>query len=157
MNNIIGIDIGGTSIVGGKIEGNSIVEQLYMSSNAAIGGEVTLGVVKKVIESLLDSNTRAIGIGVPSVVDREKGIVYNVQNIKNWDEVFLKDILESEFKLPVYIDNDANCFAYGEKVFGQGHEFENFVGITLGTGVGGGIIQNSHLLKDSNTILGFNP
>lgn len=150
MNNIIGIDIGGTSIVGGKIEGNSIVEQLYMSSNAAIGGEVTLGVVKKVIESLLDSNTRAIGIGVPSVVDREKGIVYNVQNIKNWDEVFLKDILESEFKLPVYIDNDANCFAYGEKVFGQGHEFENFVGITLGTGVGGGIIQNSHLLKDSN-------
>lgn len=150
MNNIIGIDIGGTTIVGGKIEGSSIVEQISMSSNAAVGGEATLGVLKKVIGSLLDSNSSAIGIGVPSVVDREKGIVYNVQNIKDWDEVYLKEVLESEFNLPVFIDNDANCFAYGEKVFGKGHKFENFVGITLGTGVGGGIIQNNHLLKDSN-------
>ncbi|MPN33187.1 Protein mlc [bioreactor metagenome] len=83
-------------------------------------------------------------------MDREKGIVYNVQNIKNWDEVHLKSLLEAEFALPVHIDNDANCFAYGEKIFGKGRDFENFVGITLGTGVGGGIIQDSHLLFDSN-------
>jgi len=150
MKNIIGVDIGGTSIVGGRIEGDRIVEQLSAGTNASEGGEKTLGILKEVIAKLTTDDTRAIGIGVPSVVDREKGIVYNVQNIRDWDEVHLKSILEAEFGMPVHIDNDANCFAYGEKIYGKGKEFENFVGITLGTGVGGGIVQRDHLLSDSN-------
>lgn len=150
MKNIIGVDIGGTSIVGGRIEGDRIVEQLSAGTNASEGGEKTLGILKEVIAKLKTDDTRAIGIGVPSVVDREKGIVYNVQNIRDWDEVHLKSILEAEFGMPVHIDNDANCFAYGEKIYGKGKEFENFVGITLGTGVGGGIVQRDHLLSDSN-------
>ncbi len=150
MKNIIGIDIGGTSIVGGRIEGNAIVAQVSSDTLAQEGGDKTLDVLKGVIRQLKTSNTRAIGIGVPSVVDRERGIVYNVQNIKNWDEVHLKSLLEAEFRLPVHIDNDANCFAYGEKIYGKGKDFKNFVGITLGTGVGGGIIQDHHLLFDSN-------
>ena len=79
-----------------------------------------------------------------------EGIVYNVQNINNWEEIHLKTILESEFGLPVYIDNDANCFAIGEKHFGAAKAYDNFVGITLGTGVGGGIVQNGKLLLDAN-------
>src|SRR5690554_5365949 len=150
MENIIGIDLGGTKIAGGRIENESIVKELSADTKASDGGEVTLNILKNIIGDLINKDTKAIGVGVPSVVDREKGIVYNVQNIKNWDEVYLKSILENEFKLPVKIDNDANCFAYGEKVFGKGKEFANFVGITLGTGVGGGIIQNNHLLLDSN-------
>ncbi len=150
MENIIGVDIGGTTIVGGRIENNIIVDQLSGDTNAAEGGETTLNIIKKIIGKLINSKSKAIGIGVPSVVDRDKGIVYNVQNIKDWDEVHLKALLESEFNLPVYIDNDANCYAYGEKIFGKGRDFENFVGITLGTGVGGGIIQDNHLLYDSN-------
>lgn len=150
MENIIGVDLGGTTIVGGKIEGKSIVEQLALDTNAELGGEVTLNVLKRIIRNLSDKDTKAIGVGVPSVIDRNKGIVYNVQNIKDWDEVHLKDLLEAEFDIPVFMDNDANCFALGEKIFGKGKEFENFVGITLGTGVGGGIIQNNHLLYDSN-------
>lgn len=150
MENIIGIDLGGTTIVGGRIEGEGIVKQLALDTNAEIGGDVTLDVLKRIIRNLFDKETKAIGVGVPSVVDRYKGIVYNVQNIRNWDEVHLKDLLEAEFDIPVYIDNDANCFALGEKIFGKGKEFENFVGLTLGTGVGGGIIQNNHLLYDSN-------
>lgn len=150
MENIIGIDIGGTSIVGGRIEGDIIVEQVTTDTCAQEGGNKTLDILRGVIRQLKTSNTRSIGIGVPSVVDREKGIVYNVQNIKKWDEVHLKSLLEAEFELPVHIDNDANCFAYGEKIYGKGKDFENFVGITLGTGVGGGIIQNHHLLFDSN-------
>lgn len=150
MENILGVDIGGTTIVGGRIEGNSIVEQVTVDTCAREGGDKTLHILKELIRQLKTTDTRAIGIGVPSVVDREKGIVYNVQNIKNWDEVHLKSLLETEFGLPVYIDNDANCFAYGEKIFGKGKDFRNFVGITLGTGVGGGIIQDNHLLFDSN-------
>lgn len=150
MKNIIGIDLGGTSIVGGRIDGAVIAAQLTMDTLAQEGGETTLTVLKTLISELLTPDTVAIGIGVPSVVDREKGIVYNVQNIRYWDEVHLKSLLEAEFALPVYIDNDANCFAYGEKVYGKGQQFDNFVGITLGTGVGGGIIQDNHLLYDSN-------
>ncbi|WP_298652912.1 ROK family protein [uncultured Proteiniphilum sp.] len=150
MENILGIDMGGTSIVGGRIEGDVIAEQITVDTCAQEGGDKTLNILKELIRQLKTTDTRAIGIGVPSVVDREKGIVYNVQNIKNWDEVHLKSLLEAEFELPVHIDNDANCFAYGEKIYGKGQNFENFVGITLGTGVGGGIIQDNHLLFDSN-------
>ena len=150
MENIIGIDIGGTSIVGGRIEGDKIVKQLSTDTKASEGGSTTLNAIKSLIKELITSNTKAIGLGVPSVVDREKGIVYNVQNIKDWDEIYLKSIIEAEFNAPAYIDNDANCFAYGEKIYGKGKEFKNFVGITLGTGVGGGIINNHHLLSDSN-------
>lgn len=150
MKNVIGIDIGGTTIVGGRIEGSIIAEQLSGETNSIEGGDKTLNILMGIIRRLMTSETTAIGVGVPSVVDREKGIVYNVQNIKDWDEVHLKEILEKEFKIPVFVDNDANCFAYGEKIFGKGKEFEHFVGITLGTGVGGGIIQSNHLLKDAN-------
>lgn len=150
MKNIIGIDIGGTTIVGGRVENSVITQQLSKDTNALEGGQITLNILTGIISELKNNETIAIGIGVPSVVDRERGIVYNVQNIKDWDEVHLKNILEEKFKIPVFIDNDANCFAYGEKIFGKGKDFRHFVGITLGTGVGGGIIQNNQLLKDAN-------
>jgi len=92
----------------------------------------------------------AIGIGVPGLVDRQNGVVYNLVNIPHWDVVPLREILEARFGVRVVIDNDANCFALGERVFGVGRQYENFVGLTLGTGLGGGIIQQGRLLADSN-------
>lgn len=133
----MGIDIGGTTIKGGRICGNRIVEQVALDTRADEGGEVTINQVREMIRQLRNDDTTAIGIGVPSVVDRMKGVVYNVQNIRDWEEVHLKAILEMDFHLPVHLGNDANCFAYGEKIFGKGSGFEHFVGITLGTGVGG--------------------
>lgn len=150
MKHVIGIDLGGTTIKGGLIEGQNIIKEEVADTRASEGGDVTLNALKEVIRKLKTDETRAIGIGVPSVVDRTKGIVYHVQNIKDWDEVHLKQLLEEEFNLPVFIDNDANCFAKGERIYGLGQEFENFVGITLGTGVGGGIIQKGNLLSDAN-------
>lgn len=150
MENIIGIDLGGTSIKGGRIEDGRIVKQTQADTQAVLGCDVTLNILKGVISDLITDSTKAIGIGVPSVVDRKQGIVYNVQNISGWDEVHLKSILEEEFKIPVHIDNDANCFAYGERIFGKGKDILNFVGITLGTGVGAGIIQDGRLLNDAN-------
>jgi len=91
-----------------------------MDTRALEGGITTINVLKEIICQLKTDKTIAIGIGVPSVVDRKRGIVYNVQNIKDWDEVHLKSLLENEFNVPVYVDNDANCFAYGEKIFGKG-------------------------------------
>ena len=148
--NVLGIDIGGTSISGGKVEDGRIVGQSKAGTRASEGGDVSLGVLKSVVAELVDGQTRAIGVGVPSVVDRKTGIVYNVQNIAGWDEVDIRGILEREFGLPVFVDNDANCFAFGEKIFGKGREFSNFVGVTLGTGVGSGIISAGRLLPDAN-------
>lgn len=150
MKQIIGIDLGATTIKGGLIEGRNIAAEAVLDTRASEGGETTLNVLKEIIRTLKTDETTAIGIGVPSVVDRAKGIVYNVQNIKNWEEVHLKWLLEEEFNVPVHIDNDANCFAKGERIYGQGQDFDDFVGITLGTGVGGGIIQRGNLLSDAN-------
>ena len=150
MKQIIGIDLGGTTIKGGLIEGQNLVKEEVADTRAPEGGEVTLTVLKDIIRKLKTDKIHAIGIGVPSVVDRTQGIVYHVQNIKDWNEVHLKQLLEKEFNIPVHIDNDANCFAKGERIYGLGRDFENFVGITLGTGVGGGIIQKGNLLSDAN-------
>ena len=66
-------------------------------------------------------------------------------NISSWKEIHLKEILEEKFRLPVAINNDSNCFALGEHLFGQGQPYDNMVGITIGTGIGAGIIVNHHL------------
>lgn len=92
-----------------------------------------------------------IGVGVPSVVDSEEGIVYNVANIPSWAEVPLKRLLQERFSVPVYINNDSNCFALGVKLFGEGRKYRNLVGMTIGTGVGTGIIINGELYSGQNT------
>jgi Transcriptional regulator/sugar kinase len=150
MKQIIGVDIGGTTIKGGLIEGERLIKQVVQDTEAAKGGETTLNILTEVIRQLKTTETKAIGVGVPSVVDSEQGIAYHVQNIRDWEEVPLKSLLEKEFQLPVFINNDANCFAMGERIYGLGQDFEHFVGITLGTGVGGGIIQKGKLLSDAN-------
>jgi glucokinase len=91
-----------------------------------------------------------MGVGVPSLVDVDKGIVYEVQNIRSWKKVPLRRILEDRFLKPVYVNNDANCFAVGEKYFGKGRKYRNFVGLTLGSGLGAGIIINNRLYTGRN-------
>ena len=151
MNAYIGVDLGGTSIRAARIM-NDVIEiqnQVKTPKNAKDEWE-TVEAIKELILTVMNENVKAIGIGVPSVVDRVKGIVYDVTNIPHWKEVHLKKILEKELGIPVYLDNDANCFALAERYFGVGKDFENFVGLTLGTGLGGGIIQQGKLLQDAN-------
>ena len=151
MNAYIGVDLGGTSIRAARIM-NDVIEvqnQVKTPKNAKDEWE-TIEAIKEVILTVMNEYVQAIGIGVPSVVDRAKGIVYDVTNIPHWKEVHLKKILEKELGVPVHLDNDANCFALAERYFGVGKDFDNFVGLTLGTGLGGGIIQQGKLLQDAN-------
>ena len=83
MENIIGIDLGGTSIKGGRIENGRIVKQSQADTQAAKGADVTLNVLKGVISELITDSTKAIGIGVPSVVDRKQGIVYTCRTFQD--------------------------------------------------------------------------
>lgn len=147
---IIGIDLGASKVRIGKVEKNRIVK--HISSNISTEGseKQILNEIIKTIEKVFEPGVAAIGVGVPSVVDVEKGIVYEVQNIASWQKVPLKEILENHFHKPVYVNNDANCFAVGEKHFGKGKKYRNFVGLTIGTGVGAGIIIDNRLYCGPN-------
>lgn len=137
---VLGVDIGGTNINAGIVKDGLITNQSYVPVNAEDLETQTLERLFNCIDELITYDTQAIGIGVPAIVDVSKGIVYDVQNIPAWKEVYLIDILEKKYNISVHINNDANCFAMGEKLFGKGRNHQNFVGLSIGTGLGMGII-----------------
>ncbi|MGM9803295.1 MAG: ROK family protein [Muribaculaceae bacterium] len=151
----IGIDLGGTNIRVGAVENGIIVESNTMRTPQTDNQQVVIDALVEAIKQVAGTNKiEGIGIGVPSVVDWQKGIVYNVMNIPSWREVHIKDILESIFNVPVAVNNDANCFALGEKMFGDASCYDDVVGLTLGTGVGSGLIINGKLYSGRNTAAG---
>jgi glucokinase len=102
------------------------------------------------IDAVLRKDVAGIGAGVPSVIDLKGGVVYDVQNIRSWKKVPLKTYLEERYHLPVYVNNDANCFAAGEKYFGKAKPCDHAVGLILGTGLGAGVIANGRLYSGTN-------
>jgi glucokinase len=125
---------------GGELEDNCCQR---ISSNAA--EETVLQEVYAAIDGLFDEDVAGIGCGVPSVIDVKRGIVYNVENIPSWLEVHLGELLEQRYGVPVCVNNDANAFALGEFFFGKGRQYRDMVGVTLGTGLGTGVIINGRL------------
>jgi len=147
---VIGVDLGGTKVQAGRVY-KGVVQQTQKISISAQGSEQqVMAEVMKAIEGVFDSDVSGIGVGVPSVVDVENGIVYDVQNIPSWKEVKLKERLEDQFKVPVFVDNDANCFAAGEKFFGKGQDCTNLVALIVGTGMAAGIIIDNQLYHGHN-------
>lgn len=146
----IGVDLGGTNIRAGIEKEGNVLSPRKELFNTRLSLEETLAQLISFIRPLVQPGVKGIGIGVPSVVDIEKGIVYNVVNIPSWECVPLKDIMEEEFDLPVSINNDVNCFVLGEHRFGLIKGFKNVVGVSSGTGLGSGIIINNQLFHGSN-------
>ena len=147
---IIGVDMGGTKVGIGRVEDGRIVRHVSAAVRAQGSQQQVVDEVVRAVEQVFDPGIAGIGVGVPSVVDVEKGIVYDVQNIPSWKEVPVKEILERRFGRPVYVNNDANCFAVGEKHFGKGKRFRHLVGLIVGTGLGAGIILNGRLYSGPN-------
>jgi glucokinase len=148
--NLLGIDLGGTNVRVGKIVNNHLEKVLTEPINSRGSESEIIDQISNLIEQLKDKGTEGIGIGVPSVVDVEKGIIYDVMNIPSWKEVHLKKIYESRFAIPVQINNDANCFAVGEKYFGKCKKYKNVIGLIVGTGLGAGLILNNKLYSGTN-------
>lgn len=142
---IIGIDIGATKIHIGLVQDSKVIREIKFPTLAdASRDEIISNLIMK-IEEVNDPQVTGIGIGVPGLVDEENGIIYDLTNIASWKEVHLKQRLKDHFKKPVKITNDANVFALGEKIFGDGGAYKNIVGITLGTGFGTGIVIDHKL------------
>lgn len=156
MNNSvkIGIDIGGTNVRVALVDETGILKILKEPCKADQPEDVVIDHIKSMIKEIITPEVVGIGIGVPSAVDIEKGIVYNLNNIPSWKEVHLKEKLEKEFSLPTYINNDANCFALGHKYYGKAKSYSNSVCIAMGTGLGAGLILNNELYMGANTCAG---
>ncbi len=147
---IIGIDLGATNIRGAVVNDETISEIVSRRIHTKGTKEQVLEDVYSLIDALIDKDIKAIGIGVPSVVDVKLGIVYDVIHIPSWKEVHLKELLESRYHIPVFVNNDANCFALGEHYFGKGKGVEDMIGLTIGTGLGAGVIIANHLYAGKN-------
>ena len=147
----LGIDIGGTSIKGAAInDKGEILDRLSLDVNKEDKPEKTIGdlcdVINKFVkEHKYDEPISGLGIGSPGVINHDNGEILSSPNLPSWEHFKLKEFVEKHTGLPVKLNNDANVAALGEAVFGSGKEYTNVVMLTLGTGVGSGIIMNNKI------------
>jgi glucokinase len=141
----IGIDLGGTNLrVALVSEEGEIARKIKKSSSEEI-----LGSLLECIEEVNNNEIIGIGLGVAGIIDRNNGRVFSSPNLRAVEGLDLIQGIQQKFHVPVFIENDANVAALGEKVSGAGKNFESFVLLTLGTGIGGGIIYKGQLLDVS--------
>lgn len=151
----LGIDLGGTNIAAGIVsEDGKIINKLStptlpQRSFEEIIKDMAFLCNKLLSESGIDiSEIQAIGVGTPGAVDNKKGVVLNAGNL-GWHNADIKNEMSKYFRVPINIENDANAAAYGEYAV-CGIDADDFIFITLGTGVGGGIIINKKIYRGFN-------
>ena len=161
MSSRIGIDVGGTNVKialvndkGGIVYSNSI------PTRAEMGYEYTVNSMKDAIRELLkETNSQpkdieGMGFGFPGQIDCQKGVVRLAPNIPGWVDVPIAEIMQKEFKITTKVDNDVRCAALGELNFGAGKGCQNLVCITVGTGIGSGLIINGKLVRGASNAAG---
>ncbi len=155
---LVGLDLGGMNIKYGVcFADGTIVEEFLRQTHKDAPAERILEDLKAAAQQAIQTARRqglevqAVGIGTPGSVDVERGYLKgSTPNFKAWKDVPIKEMLEQVLQLPVYVDNDANVMAYGEYRFGAGRGYRTVISITLGTGIGGGIILNGKLYRGAN-------
>ena len=146
----IGIDFGGTTVKIGVLYRSNLIDSAPpIATQDFDGPESLIDAMVRVIQELRERHPgiAAIGVGMPGFVDFEKGIVHNLTNVRGWVEIPLKKWLSDKTLLPTVVENDANCMAYAEWKRGAGRGLKHLVAITMGTGVGGGIIVNGQMVR----------
>lgn len=145
----IGIDLGGTTIKFGVVDTKGTIKKKFaLDTHAADGPKMVIKQIKKGISEILSSKKYkicGIGIGSPGIVSPKKGTVVNPPNFADWGTVHLGKQISKKFELDTFVENDANAAAVGEMIFGAGKKLNSFIMVTLGTGVGGGIIVDRKL------------
>lgn len=162
---IVGVDLGGTNIVAGALpeDGSEVVALRSEPTRANQGAEAVIDRIVRMIDTVIAETiaqtgiTRkdvvGIGVGAPGPLDRERGVVVTTPNL-GWTNFPLRDVIAERTGLPVRIDNDANCATLGEWWLGAARGATNVVGMTIGTGIGGGIILNGRLYHGSSDVAG---
>ncbi len=150
MNEVVaGIDIGGTKIaVALEDSSGEKIAHALLPMRTEIGAAAIVGMISQTIEKMLAENgtaLTAVGIGCPSPLDIERGLVMSPSNLQDWDNFPIVKLFRDRFNVPVVLDNDANAAALGEYVYGAGRGYKNVVYVTVSTGIGGGIILNGEI------------
>lgn len=147
---ILGIDVGGTNIKYGIVNEQDVTQLVYYDSilsNASNGKDALLNNLITLVKHSADKfDIKKIGIGIPGLVNPRTGTVSDPPHIPGWTTVNLYEEFHS-ITLPIYIDNDANCFALGEYLLRKDENIKNLIGITLGTGIGGGLVLNGNIFR----------
>lgn len=147
---VIGIDFGGTSVKLAVVAGENLLTEVQRIPTQDFDHpDRLIDRIAEVVAELRRDHPEiaAIGIGVPGAVNFVTGWTYNLTNVKGWTAIPLRDIMSEKTGLPTVIENDANCMAYAEWKFGAARGCEHAVCVTLGTGVGGGLILNGDLFR----------
>jgi glucokinase len=152
----IGIDLGGTNIAAGIVddEGKIVKKASVKTGRTRKSEEIVEDMCKLVLDliketGLTEKEIYSIGIGSPGSHDRENGIILYNNNL-GFRDVNIKEAFHKYINVPVYLENDANCAAIAESVAGAAKGYEHSVTITIGTGIGGGVIINSKLFTGTN-------
>ncbi|KGX90869.1 glucokinase [Pontibacillus halophilus JSM 076056 = DSM 19796] len=153
---LIGVDIGGTTVKiafitqEGEIMEKWEIPTVLENEGASIVQDIADSIGSKQAEqSLLHEEFAGIGVGAPGFIEEETGLIYEAVNI-GWVNFELSKQLNEATGYPVYVQNDANLAALGENWKGSGEQYKNVLAITLGTGVGGGIVVNGEILNGTN-------
>jgi glucokinase len=143
---VIGVDLGGTKILAGVVDHEGTVHEEVSRPTVTTSQAALLDELEATIRELPPDGIAAVGFGIPSRIDQQRGIALGAVNIP-LREVEFREEMERRLELPVGIENDASCAAYAEYRLGAGRGVQNFVMLTLGTGVGGGVVAMGRLFR----------
>jgi glucokinase len=148
MTLTIGIDVGGTKVLGGVVTTEGKILATTRKDTAPQGGAAAVSVIAEVAKELMQSHDiSAVGVSVPGFISSDRARVIGTPNISGWSDLAIADTLRSLIGVDVVVENDANAALWGEYKFGAGQGRENICMLTLGTGVGGGVITNGRLYR----------
>ncbi len=153
----IGIDFGGTSIKLGVVVGNEVIAHApSIATQEYDNPEQLIQAIAQFVKYLKDSHpeVKALGMGMPGFVNFYQGTIYTLTNVPGWNNVPVRQMLQDATGLPTYVENDANCMAYAEWKLGAGQGKTNLICLTLGTGVGSGLIINNQLHRGATCSAG---
>ena len=154
MGSYLGIDWGGTYVKAGILGSNGKIVKKVVYASKKLGQKKNfIREIDCLIKGFKSYNIKGIGIGAPGIINIKNGFIYYLPNIPGWKNFPLAATLKKKFKLPVFVDNDANLFALAESRYGAAKDKSRSIFLTLGTGLGGSIIFNKKILNDQISAL----
>jgi glucokinase len=155
-SSILGVDMGGTKIALALFDAKTLERRALtvLPTGASRGFDFVCNDLLAAIDAIKMPDTIAIGIGVPGLIEAKNGIIRTLPNIPGAEGKDLRFLIQSHTKLPTVIENESRCFAFGEAMLGAGKDHDIVIGITLGTGVGGGVVIHQKIQRGAHGFAG---
>jgi glucokinase len=150
LKETIGVDLGGTKMLVGVVDSEQGIHYESRESSTGFSEDEMVEELGRELQEARQARPEvlAAGLGIPATIDRDRGVAINAVNLEITD-VPVRDLMRERLGIPVFIDNDANCAALAEHLYGAGQGAENMVMLTLGTGIGGGLVLGGQVYRGS--------